>query len=140
MPLVRVPAQFFDALVDHASGLRGHLCLRALLPALFKRPRNRSRLLSCVFLGLLLLFQIQFGLTIVGLIWWSIPSWDNPATNDFENNSLLTPPRVDPTPEACDHIIALAASPLGYIPLFDEPGSTRDLALSSRITRSPPAA
>ncbi len=92
MPLVRVPGQFFDALVDHADGLRGHLCLRALPPALFKRPRNRSRLLS------------------------------------------------DPTHEACDHIIALAAPPLGHIPLFDEPGSTGDLALSSRITRSPPAA
>jgi hypothetical protein len=48
MPLVRVPGQPFGALVDHADGRRGRLCLGRGSPA------DRSRLIRSVFVRIIL--------------------------------------------------------------------------------------
>lgn len=101
--------------------------------------RRASLSVILVFLGLLSLFQVQSGLAVFGTIWDAFPSWDNPATNDFEASASITPPYTDPARQLSGHEIA-AACPAGRLPLGDAPNRSQTHAGSSRITRSPPAA
>lgn len=101
--------------------------------------RRTTSFLVVSLAGILLLAQVQFGLAILGVFWWSILSWDNPTTHAFENAASLVPSYTDPTLEACDHIAA-ATQPLPSHWSFEPRSRAKTPALSSRITRSPPAA
>ncbi len=100
----------------------------------------RSFLFCSVFIGLLLIAEVQAGLSIVDSVWWWILSWDNPASHDFENSALLTPPKMDPIRYVRDHIIASAS--LLQVCILPQEGAAAppSLSLSSRFIRSPPAA
>lgn len=102
--------------------------------------RRTTSFLIVTLAGILLLAQVQSGLAILGIFWWSILSWDNPATHAFENAVSLVPSYTDPTLEACDHVTAAAGQPLRSHWSFGSGSRAKTPALSSRITRSPPAA
>lgn len=97
-------------------------------------------LLVVAFLCLPVVAQVQSGLAILGSFWWLIPSWDSPATHAFEDAASLVPPYTDPTRYASDSIIAAATHSIGGRRSLEPCPCTKQLALSSRITRSPPAA
>ena len=102
--------------------------------------RTRRPLLVVLLFGLLFVGQLQFGLAIIGNFWWSILSWDNPATHAFEHSASCTPPYVDPARQARGCIIAAAITPSGSGLLGEWPACADQHTLSSRIIRSPPAA
>jgi hypothetical protein len=102
--------------------------------------RRTTSFLVVTLAGILLLAQVQSGLAILGVFWWSILSWDNPTTHAFENAASLVPSYTDPTLEACDHIAAAATQPLPSHRSFEPRSRAKTAVLSSRITRSPPAA
>ncbi|MBI4609430.1 MAG: hypothetical protein HY726_10505 [Candidatus Rokubacteria bacterium] len=101
---------------------------------------RRSVVLALLFIGLMLLAQVQYGLAIVDEVWDSILSWDNPASQAVEDAASLTPPRIDPALQACDHITASAGSCSGRLFLAEWPASAQSPASSPRIIRPPPTA
>jgi hypothetical protein len=100
--------------------------------------RRRVLLVVVALLGLLSAAQVQRSLTVVGGLWWLIPSWDNSSTHQFESLASLTPPLPDRTHEAREQRLA-AHHLLGHLPLPDGQPAPRRVTLSGRITRSPPA-
>lgn len=118
-------AQSSDVRGDHPDGRRWRSCA--------------SRFFVLFLLGLVTLLQLQRGLAVPGVIWETIPSWDNPVTNAFEDSVGLTPPYADPTREARERT-SVALRPLGRFVHSHGPGFFQTPTLSSRLNRSPPAA
>lgn len=94
----------------------------------------------CAFLGFALVFQVNFGLALLGDVWWWFPSWDNPATHAFEDAASFAAPYADPNHQARQYIVASATQLFGNLRASQAPTDVENLALTSRITRSPPAA
>ncbi|MBI2460116.1 MAG: hypothetical protein HYV61_01070 [Candidatus Rokubacteria bacterium] len=92
-----------------------------------------------LLLGLLSLAQVHHGVAVAGGIWQAFPSWDAPETHAWEAAAGLTAPSTDPTREASEQALAVGR-PLGRLPLWEGPGPLESLALSSRLSRSPPRA
>lgn len=124
------------------SGVRTHATrpgrrqMRA--PARVAAPRSLAWVVA-LFL-LLLAAQAQFGLTLVGRVWWAILSWDSPATHAFEQSASCTPPYVDPARHLRDGIAVAATAPAapGWSP--DAPAPADPPSRSGDLIRSPPAA
>jgi hypothetical protein len=101
--------------------------------------RRHLFLASLLLATLLVLVQVQFGLAVVGDVWWAILSWDNAATHDFETAASVTPPSTDPVREARESACR-GARPSGRVSWPDGANRALDPRGSAPISRSPPAA
>lgn len=102
--------------------------------------RRTNGVLLTALLCLLLAAQLQAGLGTLGIFWWSIPSWDNPATHGFETRALLTPTFNDPNGPLREQVVAAAIESRDCNQWSDQPSHPQTPCFSFPITRSPPAA
>jgi hypothetical protein len=107
---------------------------------LAKTTMTRRRLVLGVFAlaGLLAVARVAYGLSVLGGLWWTVLSWDSPATHQFETLASVICPPGDPTRAA--RAQALASHEARGCPLLpDGPAGPKLVALAGPIPRSPPS-
>ena len=93
-----------------------------------------------VLAGLLSVVQLQSAQASLNILWrYTVLSWDNPATEIEDQLACETAPSFDVAAEAREHVRMARATAALLAPNPDE-GQHSSPALSSGITRSPPAA
>lgn len=93
-----------------------------------------------LLVGLLFFVQAQSPHAVLNIFWrYAVLSFDNPATQTLDELACATAPYTDPGGEARESTRVLV-SPSGRVLPPQAPGLSFRPALSSGITRSPPAA